>query len=165
METVGEAAGPVSGGLPREFASLSEFRAAAGTLLGTSSWHTVTQPLIDAFARATDDAERIHLDPRAAAKAQLDGTIAHGLYTLSLGPKFLQEIYVVQGYSRVLNYGYDSVRFLNPVLVESRLRMHARLEGIQPLESGSKFLIEQHFEIEGQGKPACVARGIIAYFD
>jgi acyl dehydratase len=138
--------------------------ALVGTELGTSAWHTVTQERINAFASATDDYERIHLDPDRGREAGLGGTIAHGLFTLSLGPKFLYEIFEVQGHRLALNYGFDRVRFTSPVKVDSRVRMTATLTGAEEIEGGSKFTLRQVFEIEGEERPACVADSVVAYF-
>ena len=141
-----------------------ELRALTGQELGTSAWHDVTQQRIQAFADATEDWERIHVDPERAAETPFGVPIAHGLYTLSLGPKFLYEIFTMTGHSLGLNYGFDRVRFLAPVRVDSRVRMRASLVGSEPIEGGTKFRIRQAFEIEGE-EPACVAESIIAYFD
>jgi acyl dehydratase len=136
-----------------------------GQLLGTSDWHEVTQERITAFAHATDDFERIHLDDARGREAGLGGTIAHGLYTLSLGPKFLYEIYALKGPSLSLNYGFEKVRFLSPVKVGSRVRMTATLASVAPITGGRRVTITQTFEIEGQDKPAAVADAVVAYFD
>lgn len=149
----------------RNFATLDDFRAAVGKRIGTSSWHLVSQSTINGFATATDDDELIHLDPAVAAATPMGTTIAHGLYTLSLGPKFLHEIYSVGGYSFALNYGFDKVRFLAPVPVGSRVRMHADLTAISPLRGGSRFSIRETFEVNGFSGPVCVAEAIVAYFD
>nr|WP_242666251.1 MaoC family dehydratase [Parafrankia irregularis] len=140
-------------------------RAKVGRQLGTSSWHDVTQERIQAFADATEDWERIHLDPARAAQTPWGVTIVHGLYTLSLGPKFLYEIFSMSGHRLALNYGFDKVRFLSPVLVGSRIRMAAHLTGEERIRGGSKFRITQTFEIQDAGRPACVAESVVAYFD
>jgi acyl dehydratase len=142
-----------------------ELRALTGQELGSSAWHVVTQERIQAFADATEDWEAIHVDPRRAVATPFGVPIAHGLYTLSLGPKFLYEIFSMTGHSLGLNYGFDRVRFLAPVRVGSRVRMTASLVGSEPLEGGTKFRIRQVFEIEGEEKPACVAESLIVYFD
>jgi acyl dehydratase len=144
---------------------VDELRAQVGQTLGTSSWHEVTQERIQAFADATEDWERIHVDPDRAAETPFGVTIAHGLYTLSLGPKFQYEIFEMTGHSLALNYGYDKVRWLSPVRVGSRIRMTQHLLSAEPLEGGSVFRTTQTFEIDGQEKPACVAESIFAYFD
>ena len=65
---------------------LEGLRAAHGSEIGVTDWRDVTQDEVDAFADATGDHQWIHVDPERAAKSPLGGTIAHGLYTLSLGP-------------------------------------------------------------------------------
>jgi len=67
---------------------IDELKAKVGEELGVSDWHEVTQDEINAFAEATGDHQWIHVDPERAAQTPFGGTIAHGLYTLSLGPRF-----------------------------------------------------------------------------
>ena len=145
--------------------SVDDLRARVGEVLGTTAWHEVTQERINAFADATEDWERLHVDPERAKDTPWGVTIAHGLYTLSLGPKFQYEIFEMNGHSLALNYGYDKVRWLQPVPVGSRLRMTAELVAAEPIDGGSKFRMQQTFELEGSDKPACVAESLFAYFD
>jgi acyl dehydratase len=63
-------------------ASLHDIRSRIGDEVGVSSWLTVDQARIDAFADATEDHQFIHVDPAAAAAAGLSGTIAHGFLSL-----------------------------------------------------------------------------------
>jgi acyl dehydratase len=144
---------------------ITELAERVGQELGTSDWYDVTQDRITAFAHATDDYEQIHLDDARGKEAGLGGTIAHGLYTLSLGPKFLYEIYSLDGPSLGLNYGFEKVRFLSPVKVGSRVRMTATLKAVEPIPGGQRVTITQTFEIEGNEKPAAVADSVVAYFD
>ena len=74
------------------------------------------------------------------------------------------EIFEMNGHSLGLNYGFDTVRFLNPVRVGSRIRMTARLQDARPIDGGYRFTIRQTFQIEGHDKPACVADAVVAYF-
>lgn len=149
----------------RKLNSVDELRALVGTTLGTTDWYEITQERIQAFADATEDWERLHVDPQRGAESPFGVNIAHGLYTLSLGPKFQYEIFEMNGHSLALNYGYDKVRWLSPVKSGSRLRMTQELLAAEPLDGGSKFRTRQTFEIEGQEKPACVAESLFAYFD
>lgn len=143
---------------------IADLASRVGQELGESAWHTVTQERITAFAESTDDFERIHLDPERGRAAGLGGTIAHGLYTLSLGPKFLYEIFTMNGHSLGLNYGFERVRFLTPVRVDSQLRMRATLAAAAPIDGGLRVTITQTFELRGHDKPACVADSVVAYF-
>ena len=107
---------------------IDELKAKVGEELGVSDWHEVTQEEIDAFADATGDHQWIHVDPERAAQTPFGSTIAHGLYTLGLGPRFTYEVYDVEGFAFGVNYGYDRVRFPAPLPVDSRVRMRATLD-------------------------------------
>jgi acyl dehydratase len=139
-------------------------RSRAGEELGVSAWHEVTQAHIDAFAAATDDYERIHVDPERAKETPWGVTIAHGLYTLSLGPKFLYEMFAMADVPLALNYGFDRVRFISPLPVGSRVRMRAVLKAVEDTAGGVRARVEQTFEREGQEKPVCVAESLVMYF-
>jgi len=143
---------------------IEDLRSRAGEELGVSAWHEVTQARIDAFAAATDDYERIHVDPERAKETPWGVTIAHGLYTLSLGPKFLYEMFEMAGVPLALNYGFDRVRFISPVPVGSRVRMRAVLKAVEDTPGGVRARVEQTFEREGQEKPVCVAESLVMYF-
>src|SRR4051812_42984652 len=104
-------------------ASLDEIRARVGSEVGVSSWLTVDQARIEAFADATDDHQFIHVDPVAAAKTPFGGTIAHGFLTLSLLSRMAAEGMLVPDNIRMaVNYGLDGVRFLAPVKSGRRVR-------------------------------------------
>src|SRR3954466_15134760 len=76
---------------------LEELKSKVGEELGVSDWIDVTQEAIDAFAEATGDHQWIHVDPERAKDTPFGGTIAHGLYTLSLGPQLSYSLFEVQG--------------------------------------------------------------------
>lgn len=149
----------------REVPDVRSLQSLVGQDLGTSDWHLVTQLHIDAFARATEDYENLHIDPTYAATTQFGGTVAHGLYTLSLGPKLFGQILSVQTFRVGLNYGYDKIRFTSPVIPACRIRMTAHLESAEPLDNGVKLRIREAFEIENKPKPARVATWLVAYYD
>ena len=140
-------------------------RSRAGEELGVSNWHEVTQDAINAFASATDDYERIHVDPERALQTPWGVTIAHGLYTLSLGPKFLYEIYAMEDIPLALNYGFNKVRFISPLPVNSRVRMRAVLKSVEDSDGGVIVTIGETFEREAQEKPICVAESVVLYFN
>jgi acyl dehydratase len=140
-------------------------RSRAGEELGVSNWHEVTQDAINAFASATDDYERIHVDPERALQTPWGVTIAHGLYTLSLGPKFLYEIFSMEDVPLALNYGFNKVRFISPLPVNSRVRMRAVLKSVEDSHGGVIVTIGETFEREGQEKPICVAESVVLYLN
>ncbi len=135
-----------------------------GQELGLSGWLTVDQARIDAFADCTGDHQWIHTDPARAAAAG-GTTIAHGLLTLSLLPALRAEIGVVpDGAKRVLNYGYDRVRFLAPVQSGARIRARVALTAVTPKGKGRLLLkTENTVEIEGEATPALVADSLTLF--
>jgi len=137
-----------------------ELKSRIGQELGCSDWHDVTQERIDAFADATEDFQWIHVDAERAKDTPFGGTIAHGLYTLSLGPKLSYSLFSLEGFAFGLNYGYDRVRFPAPVPVGSRVRMRATLASVNDVPGGLQITITQTFEIDGSEKPACVAESL-----
>jgi acyl dehydratase len=139
---------------------IDELRAKVGEELGVSDWHEVTQDAINAFADATGDHQWIHVDPERAAQTPWGSTIAHGLYTLSLGPQFTFAMFTIEGFAFGLNYGYNKVRFPAPLPVNSRVRMRATLSSVDDVPGGVQLTITQAFEREGEEKPVCVADSV-----
>lgn len=139
---------------------IDELKAKVGEELGVSEWHDVTQEAVDAFADATADHQWIHVDPERAKETPFGGTIAHGLYTLSLGPQFSYAMFSIENVAFGLNYGYDRVRFPAPVPVGSRVRMRASLTSVDDIPGGVQVKITQTFEVEGAEKPVCVAESL-----
>jgi acyl dehydratase len=140
-------------------ASLDEIRSRVGAEIGLSSWLTVDQPRIDAFAEATEDRQFIHIDPEAAAQTQFGGTIAHGFLSLSLLSRMAADAMLIpEGVKMAVNYGLDRVRFLAPVRSGSRVRGRFTLDSIEEKAPGQ--LLMRHVvtvEIEGEDKPALTA--------
>ncbi len=141
----------------RVFDSLDDIRAAAGTELGVSGWHVVTQQQIDDFATATGDHQWIHTDVERAAAGPFGTTIAHGFLTLSLTPTLLHEIYEVRGVGMAINYGANRVRFPAPLPSGSRVRVRARLESVDDVAGGVQVVTHVEIERDGGDKPCCVA--------
>ena len=140
-------------------ASLDDIRSRIGDEVGVSSWLTVDQARIDAFAEATEDRQFIHTDPAAAAQTPLGGTIAHGFLSLSLLSRMAAEAMLVpDGIKMALNYGLDRVRFLSPVRAGRRVRGRFTLDSVEEKAPGQVLM--RHLvtvEIEGEDKPALTA--------
>lgn len=147
----------------KTFASLDDFAGSVGTELGPTDWLMVDQARIDRFAAATDDHQWIHVDPDRAADGPFDGTIAHGLLTLSLLPRFMHELWTVEGVTMAVNYGFDKVRFIAPVPVGSKLRAAATIVAVDEVSGGVQGKVSTTVEIDGVSKPACVIESIVRY--
>ena len=130
-----------------------------GADMGTTDWLLIDQARISAFADCTDDRQFIHTDPENAAKTPFGSTIAHGFLSLSMLSYFAASIGCnFKNMVMVINYGFDKVRFLAPVKVNSHIRAHARLLDVQEKRPGH-YLLKQEvsIEIEGENTPALIA--------
>lgn len=141
-------------------AGLDAIRSRVGDEVGVSSWLTVDQTRIDAFADATEDRQFIHVDPAAAAQTSFGGTVAHGFLSLSLLSRMGAEAMLLpDGLTMAINYGLDRVRFLAPVRAGSRVRGRFILDSVEEKAPGQ--ILMRHtvtVEIEGEDKPALSAQ-------
>ena len=145
--------------------SYDEFASYLGKPLGTSEWLEVDQDRINAIADATLDHQWIHVDvERAKAESPYKSTIAHGYLTLALLPHLWDEIVEVNNLKMMVNYGMDKMRFGQPVITGSRIRMTAKLANIENLRGISKAYIDFTIEIEGQRKPASKGEAQFLYY-
>ncbi|MGH8384587.1 MAG: MaoC family dehydratase [Pseudomonas sp.] len=148
------------------FVPVAELKDYVGKELGRSEWLTIDQERINLFAEATGDYQFIHVDPVKAAQTPFGCTIAHGFLSLSLIPKLMEDILVVpEGLKMVVNYGLDSVRFIQPVKVNSKVRLKVDLTEVIEKKPGQWLLkATTTLEIEGSDKPAYVAEPLSLCF-
>ena len=145
--------------------SYDEFASFLGKKLGESEWLEVNQERINLFADATLDHQWIHVDTeRAAKESAYKTTIAHGYLTLSLLPYLWSQIIEVNNIKMLVNYGMDKMRFGQPVLVGSRIRLVANLDSIENLRGICKAGIKFQIEIEGERKPALEGIATFLYY-
>lgn len=138
----------------------SALQSLVGQEIGLSRWITVDQDRINAFAKITEDEQFIHVDPIRAADTPFGGTIAHGFLTLSLCAALIEDaLPPIEGVEMGINYGFDSLRFLNPVRSGSRIRGRFTLISLEQKDP-QRLLIKYGLsvEIEDQDKPALVAQ-------
>jgi len=131
-----------------------------GRDIGVSDWFTVDQGRIDFFGAATYDPDPQHDDPAwATAHSPYGHTIAYGFQTLSMLSHLTRAGNLQPGGTGfALNYGFDHVRFVSPVPVNSRIRCHVHLlEATEKTPSVFVLKTRNRVEIEGREKPALVA--------
>ena len=142
--------------------TLDELTSYTGKEIGVSEWFTLDQDKINKFADVTEDHMFLHVNPELARATPFGGTIAHGLFTLSMVPVMAyQAMPGVSGTKMGVNYGYNKVRFMAPVASGKRIRGRFVLKGIQPQEGGRMQILQDvTVEIEGETKPALAAEWI-----
>jgi len=148
----------------RTVTTIGDLKALTGQSLGSGGWFEVTQERVDAFAEVTGDHQWIHVDRKRAAASPFGATIAHGYLTLSIQSLLNREwegVRMELGQRMTLNYGLNRVRFISPVRVGKRIRMHNKLVGVEDVSPGVHHILVEHtIEIEGEARPAMVAESI-----
>ena len=132
-----------------------------GQEIGVSDWIEIDQSRIDVFADVTEDHQFIHIDPeRAAKETPFGGTIAHGFLSLSMLSALAgNTTLVLDGIAMGINYGFDKVRFLQPVRAGKKIRGRFTLEKATERNPGQWMLqYNVTVEIEGEDKPALIAQ-------
>ena len=145
--------------------SYEEFAAHLGQQLGVSQWLEVSQERINLFADATLDHQWIHVDTeRAARESPYKSTIAHGYLTLALLPHLWNQIIEVRNLKMMVNYGMDKMRFGQPVITGSSVRLVADLHNIVNLRGTCKAEVHFRIEIQDARKPALEGIATFLYY-
>lgn len=137
-----------------------------GKDVGTSPWISIDQTKIDAHADTTGDDSWIHLDPdRAAAETPFGGTIVQGFMVLSHLTEMAKALTLpTDGVAYSLNYGFDRVRIVQPVPVDSRIRGHFELKKVEAKgHHGVLAYLDVSIEIEGDDIAPAVVAEWLAY--
>ena len=144
--------------------SFEDFASHTGKEIGTSPYVKITQEQINLFAGATLDHQWIHTDvKRAETESPFKKTIAHGYLTLSLVPYLWGEIVEVNNIKMLVNYGIDNMKFNQPVVVDSEVRLKVKLNGIVNLRGIAKAELYSVMEIKDNPKPAFIATIVLLY--
>ena len=144
--------------------SFSDFEQYIGKELGISDYITITQEQINKFAQATLDFQWIHMDAeRAKKESPYKTTIAHGYLNLSVLPYLWDQIIEVNNIKMLVNYGIEKLRFNQPVLVDSEVRVRAKLASLINLRGIAKAEVNVSLEIKDNKKTAFDATVIFLY--
>lgn len=144
--------------------SFEEFQQYLGKEMGVSNWLTITQDRIDQFADATLDHQWIHTDPaRAAQESPFKSTIAHGYLTLAVVPHLWHQVAKINNIKMLINYGIEELRFNQPVVVNSKVRLRVSLRSLLNLRGVTKAELDIILEIEDAKKPAFTATLVFLY--
>jgi len=139
-------------------ASLDTIRARIGEEIGASPWIEISQEAIDRFADVTGDRQFIHIDPEAAARTPFGGTVAHGFLTLSLLSQMAAPVMLVPDTTvMAVNYGFERVRFVEPVPSGARVRGRFTLRAADLDGARLRVLHTVTVDVDGRPRPALTA--------
>ncbi len=144
--------------------SFQEFEQYVGKEIGVSEYLKITQEQINSFADATLDHQWIHIDvERAKKESPFKNTIAHGYLTLSVLPHLWNQIAEVNNIKQLINYGIDNLKFIEPVIVGSEIRLRVKLLSIKNLRGIAKAEMKATMEIKDSPKNAFEGTIIFLY--
>jgi len=144
---------------------LRDLESQVGKEVGISPWVEITQARIDEFAKATEDFQWIHVDPKRAKDSPFGGTIAHGFLTLSMLPKLSESTFEFADRKMGVNYGLNKVRFTSPVPAGAKIRARFVLAKFEKIEgNGVQTTWSAVIEREGGDKLVCVAETISRHY-
>jgi acyl dehydratase len=149
---------------PERITTVAELKTHIGRELQLSEWRVLTQGEVDMFGELSGENAWIHNDVERARKSVFGGTIAQGNLTLSVVPAMLATAagpVIDLGARYGLNYGFDRVRFITPIVVGQRMRARLSLLDVKDVAPGVIDIIwRRTVEVEGVDKPAMVADSI-----
>jgi len=144
--------------------SFDELEQYVGKELGVSDYITISQEQINLFADATLDHQWIHVDTeRTKTESPYKTTIAHGYLNLSILPYLWEQVVQVNNSKLTVNYGIENLRFNQPVLVNSDVRVRAKLKSLVNLRGIAKAEIQVSLEIKDNKKSALDATIVFLY--
>ena len=127
----------------------------------------VDQNMIDQYAELSGDNMWLHIDiERCAKESSYGSTIAHGFLILSLLPRMnggASRLGDITGFSHMMNYGSDKLRFLAPVRVDSEIHSRSRIKRAEVSESKTKIVLENQIYTVGSDTPALIYELMLVY--
>jgi len=146
--------------------NLRDLRDRIGQEIVVSEWMEITQDRIDRFADATEDHQWIHVDvERARRDSPFHATIAHGFLTVSMLSRLLNSSIEFGTAKMGVNYGFNRLRFTDPVPAGSRVRGRFTLQALDEIEGGVQTTWSVVVEREGSEKPCMVAEWLTRRYE
>jgi acyl dehydratase len=126
---------------------------------------TIDQELVDRFAALSGDDYWLHTDPeRAERESPYGATIAHGALVQILQSRLRIPLdFELTGFSTMVNYGSDRLRFPAPVPVGSQVHARARVKDAEPTRKGTQVTLEVHTHVVDQERPSVINDLVILY--
>jgi 3-hydroxybutyryl-CoA dehydratase len=123
-----------------------------GDVFAGTRGRTITDTDIALFSAVSGDWSPLHNDAAYAADGPFGTRIAHGLLLISM----MTGMAPISGQAVVALYGFDRVRFVNPVLLGDTITYTSKIAGLQPKGDG-RGLADLEFQICNQHQSVCVA--------
>ena len=123
-----------------------------GDVFAGTRGRTVTETDIALFSAVSGDWNPIHNDAAFAANGPFGTRIAHGLLLVAM----MTGMAPISGRAVVALYGFDRVRFINPVALGDTITYTSKIAALQP-KGDRRGIADVDFEICNQHNQVCVA--------
>ncbi|WP_051481591.1 MaoC/PaaZ C-terminal domain-containing protein [Paraburkholderia nodosa] len=143
--------------MPILLKGIEGIRSYSGFHLGKSGWIEIGQPMIDAFAAATDDRDPLSVDPEEAARGPYGVPVAQNYLILAMVSPMLHDIFLFEDIGLARQWGIERLRFPAPVPVSSCIRLDARLKSARTELTGLRFVLGCTVECDSTTEPALEA--------
>ncbi|MDQ0468634.1 MaoC family dehydratase [Labrys wisconsinensis] len=124
----------------------------------------VTESAVNGFAEISGDHSPNHMDEGGMSASAYRGRIAHGAllvaYMSACSTEIVERIPDVRASETPVSLGYDRIRFIKPVYIGDRLRLHYRVRDVDP----ARRRAHSDITITNQaGETVCVGEHILKW--
>lgn len=152
-------------------APLGEEKLEIGKTLGPSRSILITQEMINQFAETTQDLDPMHIDPEWSREhGPYPTTISFGFLTMSFLTALAHDLLRYDREGRAggggypLNFGFNKIRFISPVPVNSKISATLTLLSVEERKPGQSMRTYRvTMNIEGQDRPALVGEWLAVW--
>ena len=147
---------------------IEDYAGMAGQEFAVTDWVLIDQERVDMFGISTEHRHWLHLDPeRSKRESPYGGTLAHGFLITSLLSHYMDNVLMRPADAAFgLNYGFEKVRYLAPIVVGDGVRIRDRISILSTeWRSGGRLMVKtaNHFEQEGVADPVAYAEWLILW--
>lgn len=147
---------------------IADFPDLVGKEFAVTDWVTIDQERVTMFGVATEHRHWLHLDTeRALRDGPYGGTLAHGFLVTSLLSHFMDNVRMrPRDAAFGLNYGYDKVRYLAPLVTGDDTRIRDRISiSDASWRPGGRMMVKtaNHFEQDGNPDPIAFAEWLVLW--
>jgi len=123
-----------------------------GDVFAGTRGRTITETDIALFSAVSGDWNPLHNDADFAAKGPFGTRIAHGLLLVSM----MTGLAPISAEAVVALYGFDRIRFINPVMLGDTISYTSRVAALEP-KGEKRGVADLEFQICNQHQNVCVA--------
>ncbi|MDB5429976.1 MAG: enoyl-CoA hydratase [Caulobacter sp.] len=146
-----------------EALAYGNLEAFVGRQVALSAWGQISQEDAVAFGGLTRDPDPMHVDPQwAGAHSPYGRTVAAGLHMMALLPSLTRGADLnIEGVGLAMNYGFNRVRFISPLPLDTPFRNRVTLIDVERRSDGNTAIVTRNqFELAEESRPVLIAEWV-----